>query len=106
VKQLYAANQILNTQQNQNQVYQNSLGIYVQDIFGIIPVKTAGLQNGQTYVEFGGTLQNQERIFFGPVNIKRMTIRILTDKGTILNLNNANWSFSLVAQQLYNPNKG
>jgi len=106
VKQLYAANQILNTQQNQNQVYQNSLGIYVQDIFGIIPVKTAGLQNGQTYVEFGGTLQNQERIFFGPVNIKRMTVRILTDKGTILNLNNANWSFSLVAQQLYNPNKG
>jgi len=106
VKQLYSANQILNTQQNQNQTYQNSLGIYVQDIFGIIPVKTAGLQNGQTYVEFGGTLQIQERIFFGPVNIKRMTVRILTDKGTILNLNNANWSFSLIAQQLYNPSKG
>lgn len=103
-KQLYSANQILNTRQTMTQnKYQNSIGTYIQDIFGIIPVKTVGLANGQTYIEFGGTLQIQERIYFGPVNIKRMTVRILTDKGTILDLNNANWSFSLISQQLYNP---
>lgn len=106
-RQLYSANQILNTRQTMTQnKYQNSIGTYIQDIFGIIPVKTVGLTNGQTYIEFGGTLQIQERIYFGPVNIKRMTVRILTDKGTILDLNNANWSFSLISQQLYNPNKG
>lgn len=106
-RQLYSANQILNTKQTMTQnKYQNSLGTYIQDIFGIIPVKTAGLTNGQTYIEFGGTLQIQERIYFGPVNIKRMTVRILTDKGTVLDLNNANWSFSLISQQLYNPTKG
>jgi len=103
LKQLYSANQILNTQQNNNKTFQTNMGIYVQDIFGIIPVKTSGLINGQTYVEFGGTLQNQDRMYFGPVNIKRMAIRILTDKGNILDLNNANISFSLIAQQLYNP---
>ena len=103
LKQLYSANQILNTQQKNNTTYQTNMGIYVQDIFGIIPVKTSGLINGQTYVEFGGTLQNQDRIYFGPVNIKRMSVRILTDKGNILDLNNANISFSLIAQQLYNP---
>ena len=106
-KQLYSANQILNTRQTMTQnKYQNSIGTYIQDIFGIIPVKTVGLANGQTYIEFGGTLQIQERIYFGPVNIKRMTVRILTDKGTVLDLNNANWSFSLISQQLYNPSKG
>lgn len=103
LKQLYSANQILNTQQNNNKTHQVNMGIYVQNIFGIIPVKTSGLINGQTYVEFGGTLQNQDRTYFGPVNIKRMAVRILTDKGNILNLNNANISFSLIAQQLYNP---
>ena len=103
LKQLYSANQILNTQQTNAQTYQTNMGIYVQDVFGIIPVKTSGLINGQTYVEFGGTLQNQDRMYFGPVNIKRMAVRILTDKGNILDLNNANISFSLIAQQLYNP---
>jgi hypothetical protein len=103
LKQLYSANQILNNQQNNAKTYQTNMGIYVQDIFGIIPVKTSGLINGQTYVEFGGTLQNQDRTYFGPVNIKRMAVRILTDKGNILDLNNANISFSLIAQQLYNP---
>jgi hypothetical protein len=103
LKQLYSANQILNNQQNNTKTYQTNMGIYVHDVFGIIPVKTSGLINGQTYVEFGGTLQNQDRTYFGPVNIKRMAVRILTDKGNILDLNNANISFSLIAQQLYNP---
>jgi len=104
--QIYSANQILNSQKTKylNNVF--SSGPFIQDIFGIIPVKTAGLSYGQTYSEFGGTLQIQERIYFGPVNITRMTVRIMTDKGNILDLNNQNWSFSLITEQLYNPNKG
>jgi len=104
--QLYSANQILNSQKTKylNNIF--SSGPFIQDIFGIIPVKTAGLSYGQTYSEFGGTLQIQERVYFGPVNISRMTVRIMTDKGDILDLNNQNWSFSLITEQLYNPNKG
>ena len=102
--QLYAANQILNVKQNQHSNY--SAGPFVQDIFGLIPVKTTGLVPGQTYIEFGGTLQIQERTYFGPVNIRRMTIKLLTDKGDVVSLNGANWSFSLICEQLYtNPNK-
>jgi hypothetical protein len=73
----------------------------VQDIFGIVPVKTAGLAIGGVYVEFGGTLQNQQRLYFGPVNINRMTIKLLNDRGSMVDLNNANWSFSFVCEQLY-----
>ena len=63
-------------------------------------MKTNGLLNGAPYVEFGGTLQNQERSYFGPVNISRFSIRLVTDRGNSVDLNNANWSFSLVCEQL------
>ena len=76
-------------------------GPFVKDVFGIIPIKTAALRNGNVYVEFGGTLQNQERKYFGPVNISRMAVKLLSDKGDVMNLNGSNWSFSLIAEQLY-----
>ena len=103
-KQTYAANQILAAKQNK--ISQSSNGPFVRDIFGLIPVKTSGLSYGASYVEFGGTLQIQERLYFGPVNIRRMSVKLLNDKGGVLDLNGVNWSFSLIAEQLYNPNAG
>ena len=67
----------------------------------MIPIKTASLENGNVYVEFGGTLQNQQRKYFGPVNINRMAVKLLSDKGDVMNLNGSNWSLSLVVEQLY-----
>lgn len=104
--QIYSANQILNAQQQKSAKNIQSSGPFIQDIFGLIPVKINGLSYGQTYTEFGGTLQIQERIYFGPVNIRRMTVKLMSDKGNVLDLNGQNWSFSLIAEQLYNPNKG
>jgi hypothetical protein len=104
--QIYSSNQILNAQQTKYTKNVRSSGPFIQDIFGIIPVKTAGLGYGQTYTEFGGTLQIQERVYFGPVNIRRMTVKMMTDKGNILDLNGQNWSFSLITEQLYNPSRG
>jgi hypothetical protein len=75
-------------------------GPYVEDVFGLVPIKTSGLSQGQPFIEYGGTLQAQERTYFGPVNISRMRVKLITDRGDTLNLNNANWSFSLVCQQL------
>jgi hypothetical protein len=77
------------------------LGPFVKDVFGLIPMKLAGLQNGQFFVEFGGTLQNQDRTYFGPVNIHRMSVKLVSDRGDVVDLNGANWSFSLVCEQLY-----
>jgi hypothetical protein len=98
-REIYTFNQKLLSKKVKEKSY--SKGPFVKDIFGIIPIKTSGLQPGSTYVEFGGTLQNQERMYFGPVNIHRMTIRLLNDRGDLVDLNNANWSFSLVCEQLY-----
>jgi hypothetical protein len=97
--QLYAFNQKVQSQIVKDKSY--SKGPFVQDIFGLIPIKTAGLKIGSVYVEFGGTLQSQQRLYFGPVNISRMRIRLLNDRGNVVDLNNANWSFSFVCEQLY-----
>jgi len=100
-KQIYSVNQLLNTN---NSIlldpYKTSLGPNTQDIFAIIPLKLPAF--GQSFIEFGGTLQNQDRIYFGPVNLKRINVRLLTDKGTIINLNNADWSIGINVDQLYN----
>jgi hypothetical protein len=98
-RELYTFNQKVLSKKVKEKSY--SKGPFVKDIFGIIPIKTSGLAPGSTYVEFGGTLQNQERMYFGPVNIHRMTIRLLNDRGDLVDLNNTNWSFSLVCEQLY-----
>jgi len=106
--QIYSITQVANSQNTSSSnltkgVSSKNFGVgpFVQDIFGIVPMKVAGLQPGSSYIEFGGTLQNQERIYFGPVNIHRMSIKLVTDRGDIVDLNNVNWSFSLLCEQLY-----
>jgi hypothetical protein len=77
-------------------------GPFVQDVFGLIPMKIAGLSPGQSFVEYGGTLQNQDRLYFGPVNIRRMAVKLVSDRGDTVDLNGANWSFSLICETLNN----
>jgi hypothetical protein len=96
--QLYAVNQSVQSQQPTIQKY--SPGPYIKDLFGIIPVKPPS-NPGDTYTEFGGSLQNQTRMYFGPVNIRKMSIQLLTDRGDIVDLNGSNWTFSFVCEQLY-----
>jgi hypothetical protein len=106
MNQQYAAVEIANSQQNQTSIGTSvsvksyGVGPYIKDVFGILPLKTPGLNTGDSYVEFGGTLQNQERNYFGPVNIQRLHIKLMTDKGDVVDLNNANWSFTLICEQL------
>ena len=111
--QIYSITQIANGQGSTTSNLTKSVstksygsGPFAKDVFGIIPMKVAGLANGSSYVEFGGTLQNQERSYFGPVNIHRMSVKLVSDRGDIVDLNGANWSFSLICEQLYKQKPG
>ena len=105
-KQIYATQVAANSASQDtsigSSVSANSYGTgpFVSDVFGLIPIKVSGLAVGSSYVEFGGTLQNQERSYFGPVNISRMSVKLVTDRGNLVDLNKANWSFSLVCESL------
>jgi len=98
-KEIYATNEKIASRKNKLKSY--SSGPFVNDIFGLVPMKTSGLQNGSVYIEFGGTLQNQDRTYFGPVNIHRMSVKLMNERGDVVDLNNTNWSFSLICEQLY-----
>jgi len=72
------------------------------NVFATLPVKpTLGLTTGNLLVEFSGSIQSFKRTYFGPVDVDRMAIRILNDKGQLLNLNGNDWSVTLLAECLY-----
>lgn len=100
--QLYAANIIA----EDNYIHQitriYSDPPFVKDMFALIPIKVSGLKQGEVFTEYGGTLQDNDRKYFGPVNISKMNIKLLNDHGDVIDLNGNNWSFSLVFEYLYN----
>ena len=119
-KEIYAAQEIINDQVNAQDslnvistktslknkgVQYFSSGPFARNVFALLPLKIAGLPNNSIYVDYGGTLQNQERTYFGPVNINRMSVKLMNDRGEIVDLNGANWSFSFVCEQLYQQQK-
>jgi hypothetical protein len=71
------------------------------DVLGILPIKTVGLSTGALIVEFSGSVQDNVRTYFGPVDIDRMCVKLLDDKGNILNLNGNDWCVTLICECLY-----
>ena len=59
-----------------------------------MPIKTSvGVPTGTLLVEFSGSLQDNMRTYFGPVNIERMAVKLFDDKGNILNLKRLHQQF-------------
>ena len=55
---------------------------------------------GQKIFE-NNNLEYTKRSYFGPVSLNKFRIQLLNDKGYIVNLNNMDWSFSLLVKQQY-----
>ena len=114
--QLYSANEIL---YNRTLFSNKTVGPAMADVLALIPLSGIGnlrakvfydttgqvsaidSQTSQPYVVYGSQLEATDRTYFGPVNIDRMRVRLLDDKGNLVNLNDADWSFSLLVEQLY-----
>jgi hypothetical protein len=71
------------------------------DILAVIPIKTSGVSTGKMLVDVTGPLQDNLRTYFGPVNIDRMCVRLLDDKGNVLNMNGSDWCVTLICECLY-----
>ena len=95
--QIYTINEILKN--NSITTNYRNLAPTTPDVLAIIPVKP-GI-SGKLYVDFSGSLQENKRLYFGPVDIERLKIRLFNDRGQILNLNGLDWSFTLCAELLY-----
>ena len=97
--QIYTINEIIKN--NENNTNFRSKAPTSNDVFAILPVKSSGENAGTLLVEFSGSLQDNKRIYFGPVDIDRMAIKLLDDKGNVLNLNGNDWCVTLVCECLY-----
>jgi hypothetical protein len=97
--EIYSENQKILSAQPQVKKY--GYGTFVDDVFAIIPLNVGNLSTGSIYVETGSGLQKQERIYFGPVNLSRMNIKLITDRGDSVDLNGSDWSCTLQCDQFY-----
>jgi hypothetical protein len=97
--QLYTINEIL---KNNERTYNYKLkSPVVSDTFAILPIKLGSMNTGDVNVEFGGSMQDNKRIYFGPVNISRLRVKLLDDRGNIVNLNGCDWCFTIISENLY-----
>jgi hypothetical protein len=96
--QIYTINEI---NKNQNPTNYKAKAPTTPDILAIVPIKASGSSTGELLVELGGSLQDNIRTYFGPVNIERMHVKLLDDKGNVLNLNGGDWCVTLICECLY-----
>ena len=97
--QIYTINEI-NKNKNNNTNYKSKAPTS-PDILSILPIKNSGSTTGTMLIEFSGSLQDNARTYFGPVNIDKMRVKLLDDKGNVLNLNGCDWCVTLICDCLY-----
>jgi hypothetical protein len=74
-------------------------GVLAQGILGVIPISsgvyTTTFDNNANYIY-------KKREYFGPVNISRISIKILNQKGNLVNFHGADFSFAIQVKTIYN----
>jgi hypothetical protein len=96
--QLYSVNEILI---NRKKGTYRTTGPATTDVLAIIPLRDITSIRPKPYINDNPTLLTNVRNYFGPVNIERLRVRLMDDKGNLVNLHDSDWSFSLVVEQLY-----
>ena len=71
------------------------------DILLRIPIDTPPNNPNKTLIIKNDNPEQTKRIYFGPVKLRKFNVRLLNDKGFEVNLNDRDWSFSLIVNQLY-----
>lgn len=98
--QLYSLNEILKGRENRTKTFVSAPT--TTDIFAVVPVeREPGSSFGFQIVAFGGSLQQNARTYFGPVNIDRIGVKLVDDYGMIVDLNLTDWNFSFTCESLY-----
>ena len=104
-KQVYAIQATIDQKTAQTNTIKYNEGPFATNVFGLIPLNLANLPNNSIYVDSSIALRDQQRNYFGPVNIQRMSVKLINDRGETVDLNGANWSFSFICEQLYQNNR-
>ena len=70
------------------------------DLLARVPINQQR-NNGQIILYKNDNPTFTKRLYFGPVKLSKFKVRLLNDKGFEVNLNERDWSFSIIVSQLY-----
>ena len=84
-----------------NKNYSNTLTSPFQDSVFNDQNAIAKIPNNPNLINFDDIFYQSKRAYFGPVNIKKLHIRLLDELGRTVDLNNNDFSFSIQLEQLY-----
>jgi hypothetical protein len=94
--QLYSISEILS---NRVKLRTRATAPSTNNSFAIIPLRN--INRPQPYIDTSSILLMNKREYFGPVDILRMKVELLDDKGNYVNLHHSDWSFSILVDELY-----
>ena len=92
-KQLYTINTI---NQDRKASKDRLTSPSTNDVMGVIPL----MGDGDISL-YGNSLMVNKRAYFGPVSIERLRVRLVDNRGNLINLNGRDWSITLKVKQLY-----
>ena len=100
LRQKYSVEQMIqaNTTSNRKPRYSSPNST---DILLRIPINSAPSNPNQIISFKNEKTEETKRVYFGPVKLRKFNVKLLNDKGFEVNLNDRDWSFSLIVNQLY-----
>jgi hypothetical protein len=97
--QLFTLN---STTQSRSQTQRNRLTAPTNtNVLALIPLRDVNRVSPGRVIIDNFNLNNAERVYFGPVDLERMRVRLVDDQGYTVNLNGNNWSFTMTITSLY-----
>jgi hypothetical protein len=84
-----------------NKNYANTISSPFQESVFNDPNAIAKVKSDNGSLNFENMGYESKRTYFGPVNIKKLHIKLLDDMGRVVDLNNRDFSFGIEIEQLY-----
>ena len=99
--QTYTHNEISNYRKTFSDKNSRAYAATTTNVFAVIPLDKNSLETGSIITENGGPLQLNIRNYFGPVDIEKMRIRLVDDRGETVHLHGGEWVLNMVTECLY-----
>lgn len=98
--QLYSQNAMLSKNNGKPNTSDRAYGPVSKDVLAMIPLDGIDKLRPEPLIEDISDV-NVPRVYSGPVKIDKLRIRLLDDRGNLVNLHDNDWSFTLIVEQLH-----
>lgn len=98
---LYSINASTNFDTEQLITRDRIMGPQQANLLAVVPVASSLVEWGKNIVVSGPELTSNKRVYFGPVSLNKLSIRLVDDLGNVVNLHGRDWSFTMLSRSLY-----